>query len=159
MNEMICGDVVDLLPDWVAGRLDGAGADAVAAHVAGCARCAADADVLRALRASRPAVPADLASRIARAARTGADAAEAPRPRIRRLAPTWALSAAAVLALAVGTTVLLDRGAPVELELAEVAVEEEAGELISDDVVVAGAPVLEELSDDDLAALLEDMGG
>ena len=45
-------------------------------------------------------------------------------------------------------------------ELAEqVAVDEDAGVWIADDAFVAGAPVLEELSDDDLAALLEDMGG
>jgi anti-sigma factor RsiW len=156
MDRMSCGDTVDRLPDWVADRLDGAEAGAVAAHVAGCAECAGEADVLRALLASRPAAPAGLAERIARAAR--ADAGSQAPARRRRLAPAWALSAAAVLALAIGTTVLSDREQPAEPALGE-AVEEDGGVWISDDALVAGAPVLEELSDDDLVALLEEMGG
>jgi hypothetical protein len=63
-----------------------------------------------------------------------------------------------VLALAVGTTVLLDRDQPVGPVL-DAAVDDDAGVWISEDAMVAGPPVLDELSDDDLAALLEEMGG
>ena len=153
---MTCEDVLDRLPDWVAGRLDEVDARAVSAHASGCARCAAEADVLRALLAARPAAPADLASRIARAAREGP---VAPARRRWRVAPAWVLSAAAVLALAVGTTVLRQRAEPVGPALGEVALPEDDGVLLVDDALVAGAPLLDQLSDDDLAALLVEMGG
>jgi hypothetical protein len=158
MDKVSCEDALDRLPEWAAGELDGAAADAVAAHVAACARCAAEADVLRMLRVSRPSVPSDLASRIVHAARAGGGSA-APTRTLRRIAPAWALSAAAVLALAVGATVLRSRTEPAQPELGEVALQEDVGVWIADDAVVAGAPVLDELSDDDLAALLEEMGG
>jgi hypothetical protein len=152
---MGCEDIIDRLPDWVAGRLDQASADAVAGHVGTCARCAGEVDLLRMLGETRPVVPADLATRITGAVRARAGSVSVLRR--RRLAPAWALSAAAVLVLAVGTTVLID--APAPSELGEVVVEDDAEAWIAEDAVVAGAPVLEELSDDDLAALLEEMGG
>ena len=160
VSEIGCEHVVDLLPDWVAGRLDGPRSDEIAAHVAACPACAAEADVVRRLHAARPVAPLDLALRITAAARAQKITGRGPRRGMRRIAPAWALSAAAVLALAVGTTVFIDGRGPGPTELAEqVAVDEDAGVWIADDAFVAGAPVLEELSDDDLAALLEDMGG
>ena len=160
VSEIGCEHIVDLLPDWVAGRLDGPSADDVAAHVLTCASCAAEVEVVRRLHAARPAAPSDLARRITAAARAQNPSARGPRRGVRRIAPAWALSAAAVLALAVGTTIYMDRREPVPTELAEqVAVDEDAGVWIADDAFVAGAPVLEELSDDDLAALLDDMCG
>ncbi|MSR35175.1 MAG: zf-HC2 domain-containing protein [Gemmatimonadetes bacterium] len=170
MSTMSCADVVDRLPDWAGGRTSGAEADAVAAHLSACASCAADAALLRALHAARPAAPADLATRIAQAARSGPGVAARPR-RLRRIASAWGITgAAAVLAFAVGRVVIYDRGRPVQgpvqspvqdAALGEVAVETtaDAGVWISDDVLVAGAPVLEELSDAEMAALLEEMGG
>jgi len=165
VSENGCEHVVDLLPDWVAGRLDDPRSGDVAAHLVTCPACAAEADVVRRLHAARPAAPSDLARRITAAAHaqniSGQNiSGRGARRGVRRIAPVWALSAAAVLALAVGTTVFIDRREPGPTELAEqVAVDEDAGVWIADDAFVAGAPVLEELSDDDLAALLEDMGG
>jgi anti-sigma factor RsiW len=162
MNETVCADMVDRLPDWVAGRLDASGAARVGAHVAVCARCAAEAELVRGLHAARPLAPAGLAARIADAARADVGRARGPAVR-RRLAPAWALSAAAVLVLAVGTSVLMERSEPpvepAPTEIAGLTVDDDAGVWIADDALVAGAPVLEELSDDDLAALLEEMGG
>ena len=162
VNGDVCAEVVDRLPDWVAGRLDASSAARLSAHVAACARCAAEAELVRGLRAARPIAPAGLASRIADAARADVGRARGSAVR-RRLAPAWALSAAAVLVLAVGTSVLMDRSeTPAEPEATEMAgltVDDDAGVWIADDALVAGAPVLEELSDDDLAALLEEMGG
>ena len=181
---MGCADIVDRLPDWVAGRLAAGEADGVAAHVRGCADCTAESELLRGLVATRPAVPADLASRIVAAARASdalaAPAASSVRPlRPRRawsVRPAWALTAAAALVLAVGTTVVSRRAAepvgemavrapvsPVAAVLGEVPVPEEGSVQnavwISDDAEVAGAPVLDDLSDESLAALLEEMGG
>ncbi len=159
---MTCQDVLDLLPDWAAGRL---ARDAshdeesrVAAHLSACASCAAEAALLRSLLATRPEAPADLAPRLSAALRAQTPA---PAHRSRRLRPAWALPAAAVLVLAIGTSVLRNRVAPTDADsaLGEVAVVDDAGVWIAEDGMVAGAPVLEDLSDEALAALLEEMGG
>lgn len=165
-----CGEVVDRLPDWSAGRLGAAEAEELAEHLAGCASCAAESALLGSLVATRPVPPPDLAARILAAARSdaGRAAARAPTPRRdRRWTPAWALSAAAVLALALGTLTHRPKetapAPPIATTLGEVPVEDglavENAVWISDDGVVAGAPVLNELSDENLVALLEEMGG
>lgn len=169
-----CGEVLDRLPDWSAGRLAEAEAGALTEHLAGCASCAAEAEVVGSLVATRPAPPLDLAARIAAAARSDVEREHAiarvsAKGSARARVPAWALSAAAVLALAFGTTWIdrpqetLPAVSPTAAALGEVPVENglavENAVLISDDGVVAGAPVLDELSDDNLVALLEEMGG
>lgn len=144
------------LPDWVAGRLPSGEARAVAAHVDACAECAAEAGLLRALLAARPEAPRDLAPRVSAALRD--DEPVAPRGRAVRRWPRWAASAAAVLVLAAGGYWVGIRDAPDFSGLGQIATEEASG-WISDDGIVAGAPVLDELSDDALLALLEEMGG
>lgn len=52
MRDCENGDMRDVLPDWVHGRLDAGRAAAVAAHVAGCADCAEEVTLLRDLGAS-----------------------------------------------------------------------------------------------------------
>jgi anti-sigma factor RsiW len=176
---MNCADIVDRLPDWVAGRLADTEAGGLADHVATCRDCAAETELLRSLVATRTSAPPELAQRIVSAAL--AERARAPQaaPRVGRarasfwrLAPAWGLPAAAVLVLAIGTTVVSHRSAtvaqpdstlsPVAAALADVPVDDDAGVesvSIADDGVVAGAPVLDQLSDDNLAALLQEMGG
>jgi hypothetical protein len=154
MSEMNCEAVADLLPDWIADRLGPAEAARVDAHVRACADCAADAAVVRALRAARPAVPAGLSDRIAAGLRedeVAVPAAGGAWSGWRR----WATSAAAVLVLAVGTFVLRAGDPAASVDLGAVAVEESVW--IADDGIVAGAPVLDGLSEDALAALLEEM--
>ena len=141
------------LPDWVAGRLPSEDARAVAAHVDACAECAAEAAVIPALLAARPEAPPDLAPRVSAALRS-----EKPSVLRARRWPAWAASAAAVLVLAVGTYVVGIRDAPDFSGLGQIPTEE-GSVWISDDGIVAGAPVLDELSDDALLALLEEMGG
>ena len=156
---MTCEELADRLPDWAAGRLGDAEHALVAAHVAVCDDCSAQGSVLGALFAARPEAPAGLAERIARAARAQAHAV--PEVRTNRFwrRPAWVLSAAAVLVLAVGTTVLLR--APQMIEVVSVLGEvplEESQVWIADDGAVAGAPVLDDLSDEALATLLEELG-
>lgn len=161
MNEMTCADVVDRLPELAAGGLERRAAAALDEHLSGCAACAAEAEFVRGLRASRPAPPAELAARVSAALR--AQPLAPSRARVRSLRPTWALPAAAVLVLAIGVSVLNDRAAaPAALVgLGEVAVVEDAdaGVWIPEDGEVAGAPVLDDLTDEALATLLEEIGG
>lgn len=173
-----CADIRDRLPDWVAGRLAASEADRVTLHVRGCADCAAEAELLRGLVATHPSAPAELASRIVAAARAehapGTPTLPGVAPRLARpRTRAWTLTAAALLVLAVGITVLSPRrnetqpeapvASPVTATLGDVPVEDNPGAQnavwISDDAEVAGAPVLDGLSDDNLAALLEEMGG
>ena len=144
------------LPDWVAGRLPSEEARAVARHVDACAECAAEAGLLRALLAARPEAPWDLAPRVSAALRDNEPVVLRPR-RVRRW-PAWAASAAAVLVLAAGAYWVGIRDAPDFSGLGQIPTEE-ASAWISDDGIAAGAPVLDELPDDALLALLEEMGG
>lgn len=144
------------LPDWVAGRLPSEEARAVAAHVDACAECAAEAGLLRALFAARPEVPRDLAPRVSAALRDNEPVVRRAR-RVRRW-PGWAASAAAVMVLAAGAYWVGIRDAPDFSGLGQIPTEEGSA-WISDDGIAAGAPVMDELSDDALLALLEEMGG
>ena len=159
MNTMICEDLADRLPDWVAGRLAEAEAAAISPHVQGCADCAAHASVLSALLAARPTAPAGMSERIALALKEP-DRAAPGIPRWRR--PAWAISAAAVLVLAVGTAVMRQTAVAPEETVAASAlgevVEDESVVWTAGDGAVAGAPVLEDLSDEALATLVEELG-
>ena len=157
MKSMTCQELVDWLPDWTSGRLDDSESALVAAHVEECDDCSAQAIVLGALFAARPEAPAGLAERIAYAARAqSVPGTGTKRPWCR---PAWALSAAVVLVLAVVTTLLLEgpQGIEVASVLSEVPLEESQVWIV-DDGSVAGAPVLDDLSDEAMAALLEELG-
>ncbi len=75
--------------------------------------------------------------------------------------PAWALSAAAVVILALGTGVIWDRQASEPgLDPVVVATQDPLPEAwLWDDGMVAGAPVFDGLSDEDLEALLKEFGG
>ena len=158
MSSIACAEVADRLPDWVAGRLSLREAAGVTEHVAGCEECARDATAIRTLLAGRPQAPADLAARMSAALRAE-DALRGSRaPAPTRRPRGWVVSAAAVLVLAVGTYVL-GGGEPTETAgLGQLPVDE-GSVWMAEDGVVAGAPVLDDLSEDALATLLEEMGG
>ncbi len=155
MSPNACAELSDRLPDWVAGRLAPEEGERVAVHVRSCAECAAQAALLRGLFEGRPPAPPGLAERIAGGLGSGEIAGATRRP--RRVWPVWATSAAAVLVLAVGSLLFGGDDRTGEPDrLGQVAVDD-AGVWIADDGVVAGAPLLDELSDETLAALLEEM--
>ena len=148
MSEDRCTEVRERLPAYVGGRLDPAAAARVRGHLAGCARCRAESELTALLLRARPHVPEDLAERIQTSIRYD-------RATVRR--PWWGLAAAAVAALTLGIGVassVSDRTA----EPAEYAVEEDGAFWLSDDGVIAGVPVLSDLSDAALQTLLADMG-
>lgn len=160
MNTTACHGIEEQLPDWIGGRLPDEETARVAAHVGGCAQCAAEARVLRVLFGSRPQAPAGLASRISDALRARPEPVTAPSVTgLRQFRRAWGLPAAAVLVLAVGTAVLQRGQDPVGQGIRLGEIEEGVEVWIADDGMVAGALVLAELSDEALAALLEELDG
>ncbi|HCR04540.1 MAG TPA: hypothetical protein DIU18_05090 [Gemmatimonadetes bacterium] len=159
MNPMTCPEIADRLPDWASDRLADTESALVAEHLDGCEDCSAQASVLGTLFVARPEAPAGMAENIARAGGVQAHSVtrERVRPSWRR--PAWALPSAAVLVFAVGTTIIFRDSQTIEVASAigEVPVEE-SQIWIANDGAVAGAPVLDDLSDEELRALVEELG-
>lgn len=162
--------VRDELADWIGGRLAPARDEVVRRAVQADPDLAAEADLLRAVAAGRPPAPEGLAVRIAAAVLRDRRGPEAPTVAVRggrdrRAWPGasgWALAAAAVLVLALGTLELVDRtgtGSTAEVDALVVALEGPHTPWVADDGTVAGAAVLGGLSEEALASLLEEMGG
>jgi hypothetical protein len=106
--------VIERLDEWATGDLPASERAEVDLHLAGCAGCRAEAEALRTLLAEVDALPAeilperDLWSGIAaRLEPRGETLVEvAPAARRRALMPRWAMQAAAMVALMVGTSVI-----------------------------------------------------
>jgi len=169
MTEHRCKNVQRLLPEWVGGRLDEDAAEAIRLHVQDCTECAEEVEIVRALATARPTVPPDLAGRIRTALRDEADSSGGAVSAGGGGAPSrwssrqpWGLAAAAAVVLALGTAVIWPQvrgrnGPP----LPDVAVEEPllTDFFSADGGVVAGAPVIEELTDEQLITLLAELEG
>jgi predicted anti-sigma-YlaC factor YlaD len=148
-------DMKELLADVAAGRAGPTARARVAEHRAACPDCDAEASLLELLALGRPRLSDERAERIERGVREGR-AGE-----VRRRVPGWALATAAVAVVALGTPALVQR-----MSTRTVAGDPAAptvGELVpmwmTDEPLVAGAPVLDALSDDELVRLLEEMEG
>jgi anti-sigma factor RsiW len=105
MSECTNGELRDLLPELVNGRLDAETRQSVEAHVASCAECADELALLRALRPALMREPAIDAQRIAAAVRAQAvgTARSARRaPPHQRIATRWRVAIAAGALLAIG---------------------------------------------------------
>lgn len=100
MSECTNGEMRDLLPELVSGRVGAEMQLAVEAHVAECEECAEELELLRALRPALMRGPAIDAAKIAAAVRAQVPASSQP---VRgRAAPMWSLRIAAAAILAVG---------------------------------------------------------
>lgn len=152
MSQTDCGEVRELIPDVGAGRADPEAAARVESHVAGCSECAGELDLARALFASRARMPVDVSDTVVRRLRREDGAGTSTRP-------WWGISAAAVAALALGIGITSGPGPDSEpYPGVELVVEAEDDEFwLSDDGVLAGAPVFETLSDEALAELLDEL--
>jgi hypothetical protein len=148
MNEFACGTVRELIPDFVGSRLGPRDLEMVDTHVTECGECRAELELAQMILASRPHVPAGLLERITRA--VAADGRAASRP-------WWGLTAAAVAALALGIGMSSERSqAPLEVPgFAQEVAEEDVW--LSEDGLVAGAPMFDGLSDEALGALLDEL--
>ena len=102
MSECTNGDLRDLLPELVNGRLDADTRQRVEAHLASCTECAAELALLRSLRPALLREPVIDAQRIAAAVRAqtagGADRA----PAHAGIGTRWKVAIAAAALLAVG---------------------------------------------------------
>ncbi|MFC1660732.1 zf-HC2 domain-containing protein [Gemmatimonadota bacterium] len=164
MSEKRCDRVRELLPDFASGVLPLEEAREVEAHLPVCQECSGELEVIRLLDRARPAAPAGLEGAIKERIRTelsGGQARESsrvlPLRTPSRWAPGWALSAAALIFLALGTGVIWSQRNAGREDPLEVAVQEPLPEAwLWDDGMIAGAPDFDGLSDDELAALLEE---
>ncbi|MEJ2541135.1 MAG: zf-HC2 domain-containing protein [Gemmatimonadota bacterium] len=166
--EMTCGEIQDRLPDHVAGTLSPDRTVAVERHLGRCRECRDVFDTVRLLAATRPGVPAGLEDRIRDAVRhahaptgVGADRGPgpaAPKRRGFRIVPAWGWAAAAGLALALGLRLAApDPGVEPETYVLALSEEDVGGLWLDEDLMVAGAPALSELTDEALQQLLEEM--
>jgi hypothetical protein len=180
MTRMTCDEVRDLLPEMAREGPPAADRPALEEHLRTCQDCRIELEVLRVVRGALDSslqVPAGLEARIqdrireelpeAAGGRAGLGSGE-PVGKVvplfpRRLRPpAWALSAAAVVILGLGTAIILHERGPdlVQDPIVVVASQDPVPEAwLMDDGMVAGAPVFDGLSDEDLEALLEEFGG
>lgn len=150
-----CATVKDLLPEFVRGELGDERRRWVVEHVTVCADCQEEVELLQRICSDTVRVPAGLARDIKDAlAREHASAPWSVRRSVRWRVP----AAAAAVALALGTAVVWERVRALP-EVGPLGREPFAVVWPSDDADVAGAPILEGLSDDDLMLLFEELGG
>jgi len=173
MSGQDCDEIRDVLPEWALGALDTEEGEKVREHLSACPDCAEEEEALRALLAARPEPPTGLEARIQARVREEmrrsevvepprAEAEVFPLVRRRRWAPAWALSAAAVVILSLGIGVIWNGGDVPEVlqDPLQVAVDEPLPESwLWDDGLVAGAPVYDGLTDEQLEALIQELEG
>ncbi len=179
MTECTNGEMRDLLPELVSGRLSAEMQLAVEAHVAECEECAEELTLLRALRPALMRGPVVDAQRIAAAvraqvpasARSGSSGASARWSTPRRLA----IAAAALLAVSAAGYVVATRGRSAPPEIAVVhTVRPHTNDSSHQQVIVAPVPApapqqqvanagvldnLSDLSDDDVRTLTASLDG
>lgn len=149
MNAVGCERVKDLLAPWVREELGAEDRRSVEEHVAGCEECRAEASLVRALHAGVPIPPDDLQARVQ------ASSAATPLRRSAWVSPRLAAAAVAVLALGTALVWHQQRGDG----LGGSGEEPLVLTWPTDDGFIAGVAMLDDLSDEALAALLQDLGG
>lgn len=162
-----CEFQADALADLAAGRLEADRAARVREHLATCAACREDLEVLTIVSRAEATPPEGLEDRIRAAAREVAQEAGQGRtaPTVRARRPSgwrpWALPLAAAAGLATLWVGVLGRDADLddrfEADALTLAAEAPFGAWPAAGPVVAGDPVLSELSAEDLELLLEEM--
>jgi hypothetical protein len=173
MSPEYCDQIRELLPEWILETLDPKLGREINGHLAMCPDCSREVEVLRRLLSARPTPPEGLAARIQ--ARLKEEMAVGPVPgstpasgevipllRRHHWTPTWALSAAAVVILSLGIGIVWNGAEIPEMgqSSSQAATEEPAPEAwLWDDGMVAGAPVYEGLTDDQLETLIEELEG
>ena len=176
MKSRDCQSIRDLLPEVGAETLAPEERGVVEAHLDSCLDCRRELEVIVALKEARPEVPPGLEATIRALVRDemaqgGPGLAEPSPPATEAVvplfggrppwAPGWSLSAAAVVILALGVGVLWNQRAQdfVQDPIVVASQEPLPEAWLWDDGMVAGAPVFDGLSDEDLVALLEELEG
>jgi anti-sigma factor RsiW len=158
MTKIECADVKDLLPEWIRRELEEGDRAVVSQHVSSCASCSGEVELLGRIQAAAFSPPASLASEIKSAVAADMDSSTGVDHRWVRRFGGWRLSVAATVVLALGTAVIWQRTQALP-EVGPLGQEPFAVLWPSDDADVAGVPMLDDLSDEDLALLLEELGG
>lgn len=148
MMQTTCALIRELIPDHVRGELGHARLLEVEAHLSGCGECRAEHAIVGALLSSRRPVPSRLADGVVAAIRRG-------RPTGPH--PWWGISAAAVAALALGIGIGSEPGSLPYVPPAFGTETEEGVLWLTDDGLLAGAPILDDLSDEAIMDLLDDL--
>lgn len=150
MNDCPNADVRDLLPDLLHGRLDAATRARVESHVSRCDECRAELDLLRDLRATMRVTPHIDVQAVS---------AAIPRyqPAARRSWVGWRTAAAVTLIVAGASSLFVVRQGASSLEDSAVAAQEVAVYSTPRRELAVGGGSLHELSDRDLAKLLEEI--
>ena len=144
-----CEWIRELIPDYAAGRLTDDEIALAGLHFADCNECRDELDLVHLVFSSRAMEPEGLAVKINAAVHSR---------RVTGHRQWWGAAAAAVALLAIGLNVILDRSGPGDLPLAESEFEIESENLwLTDDALIAGAPMLGGLSDEALTQLLEEL--
>jgi predicted anti-sigma-YlaC factor YlaD len=145
----MCGTVRELIPDFVGSRLSPEDLDVVERHVVDCRECRAELELAQVIMASRRSAPPELLDRLLRSVGT---------TRHQPVRAWWAASAAAIAALALGIGISSDPSRQAPLEVPGYAYEVGEGDIwLSDDGLLAGAPLFDDLSDDALLQLLDEL--
>ena len=144
-----CEWIRELIPDYAAGRLTDDEIALADLHYADCNECRDELDLVHLVFSSRAMEPEGLAIKINAAVHSR---------RVTGHRQWWGAAAAAVALLAIGLNMILDRSGPGDLPLAESEFEIESENLwLTDDALIAGAPMLGGLSDEALTQLLEEL--
>jgi anti-sigma-K factor RskA len=164
MSRLSCAEVRDRLPDVLArGGEDGE----IRAHLEACADCRAEAALVASLRRHAPAPPPGLHARVVQAVQerpVPVRPATMVRPTRWRLHGTWQWAAAASVVVALGAGALTwtlararaDDAAAAPLPV-ESSLEAPLPEMPAADGMVAGAAVLDGLTDAQLKSLLAEL--
>lgn len=156
MNGPACEAVRDRLLEYRAGALGALDAAATRAHLDRCAECASEVELLRDLDGARRKAPEGFAERVMAAYR-GEREATGFGARFRALP----LAAALAGILIVGAVIARTGFGPATPADDPAATQVEAGLAIlpwpGDDGVLAGAPALDALTNDEIEALLEEL--
>ena len=162
MTELRCDDVVSGLPALVAGSAKLEGREGVERHLARCDDCAEAREVVRGVLAGRAHPPAEVLDKIRATLRDEAAEGGFATMARRRTAMNrrWGVIAAAVVVLGVSLPFFVSRG---EVGGLTEFFDSEGTSMLkpewwsSEDVVVAGAPLLSGLSTEALVLLMEEM--
>ena len=149
MTDQTCANAEDVLSALVRGEL-GEERALVEDHVSSCSNCTDELALIQLLSGSAHEAPAGLASEIKEA--VAHDRTNKPRT------IGWQLPAAATIVLVLGTSIVWQRTQTLP-ETSQLAQESFVMVWADGDALVADAPMLEDLSEEELAVLLEELGG
>jgi len=146
-----CPEARDLIPLSWTGGISPREKAALERHLEECPECASESSFVSRIASACPVPPPDLSRKVAARLAGGADRG---RSFPSRSAVLWGLPAAAVMILGLGIGLVWSSGENGTGELITSSFLDSQDEMEVDDWIVAGAPVLDALSDEVLVSLM-----